>query len=322
MATRLRRLFSLAVALVAAVWWGVCLTVVTPGTIADQEWAGNNGYWARDVRLTMILLVASAFVWAVAGDEFLSAMGALGALVWTAADILLTRVGVDGPVAAVAVSAVAVACVLAAWWAAARRTVRARRGVLLVAGSIAAITAGLIGGLQSPTDVEAALRVSGLLAGVLGSAVALGCSTLLASGSRSTLIAVGAAALALTVLIRIASPDRSALGLGMLLAALSLTVLTVRASERSGPQAWIASALACFPVVFCAGMFVIAAGFGLAPIGVLLTRLEGHPPVNTADTDVLYTSAAIVGGVLAGSLLRWGVSALTSASALRPPRRD
>ncbi|MEU5870647.1 hypothetical protein AB0A73_03700 [Glycomyces sp. NPDC047369] len=181
MAGRVARVAAPLAAGFAAGWWAFALTVLQPRIEAEQsgvESVGNNAYWVRDVRWAMILLVLIALVWACRGDRLRSGLGALGALVWVGADVWLDRVDFDsGPWSTVAIAGALAAAAVAA--VSLRRPEGSRR-VLILAACTAAVLAGLLVSVQSPTDTEAGLRWSGAvdsvhaaLALVLGIALGL-----------------------------------------------------------------------------------------------------------------------------------------------------
>jgi len=312
MVSRVRWVASSAVAVIAAVWWGVGVAVVQPATQPD-EMASNNSYWARDVRFMLIVLTLAAFVWAVAGDRRRAAAGLAGAVVWMGADVALDRAEVAGAGAAVAVSAVAVAAVAGAWFAASRGEPRPGRGALVLASAVAAVVAGLGSGIQSPTDTEATLAVSGLLVGLLGAGVALGCVWTLAPTSRVAVF--GALAVVLVVATRLVSPDPAALPLGVLLASMLVAVLGVRAMDARGVNMWAGMAVGAFALVLCSGAGAVIFDVVL-PFGEPLTALAGNPPVNAADEDVLYTAVAVLTGLATGGVIAGGARGTAEP---RPP---
>lgn len=302
MVSRVRWWASAAVAVLAAVWWGVGVTVVQPATQPD-EIASNNSYWARDMRFMLIVLALAAFVWAVAGDERRAWSGLAGAVVWIGADIALDRAEVAGTGAAVAVSVVAVAMVAGAWFLASRAEPRPGRVALVLASSVAAVVAGLGAGMQSPTDTEATLTVSGLLVGLLGAAVALGCVWTLAPTGHVT--SFGVVAVVLVVAIRLVSPEQPALLLGVLLATMLVAVLGVRATGVSGVNMWVSVFIGAFVAVLCSGTASVMFDF-IVPFGEPLTALAGSPPVNAADEDMLYTGVAVLTGLATGGVIAGG----------------
>ncbi|GIG64004.1 hypothetical protein Pen01_02990 [Phytomonospora endophytica] len=288
-------------AAVAAVGWGVGIAVVQPATEPTRI-AENNDYWARDARLMLITLALCAFVWAVRGDRLLGPLGLAGAFVWLGADIALDRAGLAGTTAAVAASAVAAGAVATAWFLASRRARRPARAPLVLASAVAATVAGIGCGVQSPTDTEAALTVSGFMLGLLGVAVSLGCAYVLTPASRWSLLTVGAAAVALAVLSRLSSPGPLSLPLGILLTTLLLAVVTMRAMGARSASAWIGSVVGSLTLLVLIGMTTIMLGLFL-PLGEPLTALAGSPPVNAADEDVLLTAVAVLTGLGTGGAI-------------------
>lgn len=308
------RIAAPMLAATAAAWWGFALTVLQPRTEAEQAGVlsvGNNAYWVRDVRWTMILLALVAFVWACRGDRRRSGIAAVAALAWIGVDLWLDRIDLTGGawVAVVAGALAATACAVAA----ARRP-RRDRPVLVLAAAVAAASAGLAGAIQSPTDTEPGLLWSGCVGAGLAILLALGCAASAAPG-RPGLRAIAFAALfacaALVFVMWRPFPGEPASGWAAL-PLMAVLLWTVMLRVWAPPGGVLGAALA-LPALAAAAFFAV---FLLIPLvllnlGAPFTALAGNPPVNGADTDALDVVMSLAIGLAAGAVF----NALASRSA-------
>lgn len=311
------RIAAPILAATAAAWWGFALTVLQPAIEAERAGVpsvGNNAYWVREVRWTMILLALVAFVWACRGDRRRSGLAVVGALAWIGVDVWLDRIDLTGTwVAFVAGALAAAACIGAA------RRPRHDRPVLVLAATTAALAA-MVGAVQSPGDTEPGLVWSGCVGAGLAVLLALGCAVSAAPGRRAIPIAVLPVSAVLIAVMWLPFPGEPASGL----AALALTAIllwTVMLRVWTPPGGVLGAALAL--PSSAAALFI--AGFLLIPLvllnlGAPFTALAGNPPVNPADTDSLNVLLTLVVGLAAGVLCNFlaSRSAHRSADALEP----
>ncbi|MFC3492279.1 hypothetical protein [Glycomyces rhizosphaerae] len=288
----------------AAAWWGYALVVLQPrleAELAGLASVGNNAYWAREARWSMILLVLVAVVWSCRGDRVRSAIGTAGALAWIGVDTWLDRIDLAAPTWQVTVPAgvAAAACI-----AAAIGRPHHDRTVLVPAASVAASSAAFVGAIQSPTDTEPGLLWSGYLGAGLSIALTLGCAASAAPG-RPGQRAVAAAALvvcaALVFLMWRSFPGEPAAGWAAPPLAIIL-LWTVLIRVWTPPGGLLGHALA-LPAVAVA---TLIAGCLLVPLVILnlgapFTALAGNPPVNGADSDTLNSALSVLVGLAAGT---------------------
>lgn len=293
-------------AVLAAGWWAIGLTVLQPLTEPEKPWhdlwAGNNTYWARDVRWVMIMLVAVAVIWACHGDARLSSLAVLGAVAWLGLDTWLDRIDLAGTLAAVVTGIVAVAAVGLISLATRLRTVRPNPSIMVSAATVAGVLA-LHTGIESPTDTEAGLTWSGLVIGVLASAIAIGCAAQAGPAPlRSLKSTIGYAAVAgvLVIATRSVSPGAVRLGLNLLLVVIVVTAVLSRSWGPSSRPTAVAgraglAAIVVFTILF--GSVIVAFTLDL---GSGITMLAGNPPINSADEDPLMPLISAIGGLIAG----------------------
>jgi len=312
----LRNAVGLACGLGGAVLWAYGLTVLQP--LAEpakpwhDAWASNNTYWARDVRWMALVVIFAALVVTFRGDRTRSAVAALGALAWLGVDLWLDRIDVTATVP-VAIGAGAV--VLAAWTAglvaAPGVGTGPRRGVLLLAAVAAAALVPLAGGIESPTDTEPALTPTALAAGGLLAAVAI-VAALAAAPARSAartaaaVLVAGGAAAGLTFLR--AAPPGGRFFVAVVAGAALLTGVAVlstawpdRTPMRIAYLALLFGGTTAYLVVMLLALLVVTAI--LVPVAATFTALAGNPPVNAADTDVLFVLIGLLAALPFGWLL-------------------
>lgn len=178
---RIERLLAVAVVCVGVVGWSVALTFGQPLTEPSPD---RDTYWARDVRLALIVLVAAAFVGASRGSRLVGWFAVAGVAGWVTLDVVLDRHNVAGGFAC-AVLALGCGSVLGGLcWLAGRGTpARSSRGALVVAGAIAATVAGSGFWTEAAADVPAPWSMLCPLAiGALGILTTLGCVSAIPGG--------------------------------------------------------------------------------------------------------------------------------------------
>lgn len=293
--------------------WALGLTMLQPRTEPAKPWhdvvAGNNTYWARDLRWMALLAVLAALVLAARGRPLRSAAALLGTVAWLGLDLYLDRTDLTGRGSAVALafaaSAVVAAAVVALGRQARPRTTRADSSVLLFAAMVAGATAPIAGALESPTDTERALNPAALAAGALLATAAIA-GAVAAAPTLSTTRAFAALGLG-------AVTGTGLLGLRLLapqdrfppLVALAVVLLTgIAVLRREWPETgadwgwYVPLALGCavgYPVL------VIGVMLGSTPLGARATAFVGNPPVNAADEDVLLSVAGLCAGLVLGA---------------------
>ena len=220
--------------------------------------------------------------------------------------------------------AVSAACVLA--------TIRPRRPdprVLMLAAAVTAATVPLAGGVQSPTDTEAALAPSALVLGGLLAGVALSCA-LSAAPRVTTGRVLVTAALALTIaggllLVRTLQPDSAGRVLTQVgLAAVLLTGIAVVAGDWPGrARDWSRYLLVALGTFAVYPSFVFTVLLATAPLARMVTALAGSPAVNGADTDIVVSLAGLLVGLAFGALgaflVAFGASWVPTAVVARAP---
>ncbi|MEH1053712.1 hypothetical protein V6U89_00625 [Micromonospora sp. CPCC 206171] len=318
----LRPVAGLLLAASAVVLWAVGMTVLQPLTEPVGPWperlAGINTYWARDVRFLAILLVVLGLVLAGGGDRRWThpalVLGA-GAVV---ADVLLDRADVTGVPATVLLVAGGWAAVglLAAFLV--RRHGRSgrpvhwqRRRALGMAASVAATLVVVAGALRSPTDREPELTSACLAAAGLSLAASVGCALAAASAPGRErrwwafgLALAGAAGLAVGRLLPPGHRWWPVLALGVVL----LTGTTLVSWDRPGGRPlWRRHAMAAVAMLLglpTVGWLALLAQAAL-PVGAVLTDGAGNIAVDAMDTDVLFSLAGLLTGLVLGLLLAW-----------------
>lgn len=343
---------GLAVAATGAFCWAVGMTVLQPLTEPLGPWpeafAGNNTYWARDLRFMMVVVVVLGLVLAARGERSRTGRAVALGVLWIGADVVLDRADVAGSVATILLATVGVAGVLAAavpWWA---DPVRLDRRVLVVAASVGAALVPLAAGIESPTGTEPELAPAASVTALLLLAVTV-CCAVGAAPARSVLRLRVAGALVCVgvVVLRLLAlggrfPVMMVLG-AVLLVGVALVVgdgprLVVgdrgssptrgRSAGRSGRLRVVGLGtvvLIGYPVlVLCAQ----AATTLVLPVAPAFTALAGNIAVGAAGQDVLYALVGLLPGLLLGVLLAGAVSRgpASSASAAelacRSPQQD
>ncbi|MFF5171509.1 hypothetical protein ACFY3U_02600 [Micromonospora sp. NPDC000089] len=333
---RWMRLAGLTLAGLAALLWAVGMTVLQPLTEPLGPWserlAGNNTYWARDLRFLAILAAVIGLVLAAGGRRG----GLLGAVLlggaWVVADVALDRADLTGVPATVVLALAGCLAVAAAALPGlrapsvggpSRRRVSASDGrdrrssagdgrdrrVLCAAACVAAVLLLVAGLIESPSDREAELDPAAVGTGLLFLALTVGCA-LAAAPERTAArrrLAAGLTVLGVAglVAVRAVAPGHRLFPLA-LLGAVLLTGVTLLAWEWPGGRpAWRRHALAAVValVVPTALLLVTNVVSMLLKVGAPLTELAGNSPINVADEDVLWSLTGLVAGLGTALLL-------------------
>ncbi|MCM0678762.1 hypothetical protein NCC78_29410, partial [Micromonospora phytophila] len=97
---RTARPAGLTLAALAAILWAVGVTVLQPLTDPIGPWPenlpGNNAYWVRDLRFSMIVAAVLGLVLAGGGDRRWSGPAVLLGGLWIAADVAVDRLDPTG----------------------------------------------------------------------------------------------------------------------------------------------------------------------------------------------------------------------------------
>ncbi|MFD0556960.1 hypothetical protein FB566_2212 [Stackebrandtia endophytica] len=289
---------------VAALYWVLALTWLQPLTDPGRPWhdwvVGNNSYWVRELRWAMIVLMLACFVWACRGDLKRTGYGAVTAGAWIGADVWLDRLNVTGVPTTIALSIVAVSVVVAARRFAVGSS-RPRPKVLTVAAIATATLAGHLTLVRSPFEDELFATLAGaVVAGVLAIMIALGCASSVRRHQRRTVPLFTVAYLVSAVaVVFLASGGAELLGSMLLTTAAQLVVVRLVSTTP-------------FTVIGCVSAGIVVAAFNLGltlffaitgmflEVGRLFTTWAGNPPINAADSDILYTAIAVVVGAMLG----------------------
>ncbi|GIJ63469.1 hypothetical protein Vau01_109850 [Virgisporangium aurantiacum] len=291
----------------AVIVWASNLTMLQrltePAKPWRDEWAENNTYWARDLRWTVLVAVVAGLVLAFRGDRWRSAGAwlAVGGLIGV--DLAVDRYDLAGLPAAGWLSA-AVCALLFLGWLLTRPGSAPDRVSLILAASVAAATAPLAAGIESPSETDpAALDAAALVTGVLLVVMAFGCAVAAAPRRSPRRLAVaGAAAVAASgaVALRVVETGPQILlyvaAGGLLLAGVAAVVCP----WKPGTAIAAIGMLVGHPVLSTALLLFFAIGW---PLGPEFTRIAGNPPVNAADTDLIIVPVGILSGLILGALL-------------------
>ncbi|MEO3815526.1 hypothetical protein [Plantactinospora sp. B24E8] len=313
-----RHLVGVGVALGAVVFWAIGLAVLqhtTEPTGADV-FAENNTYWVRDLRMMALLVVALGLLLALDGARgAVRPIVALG-LLWLAADLALDRADLAGATTATVLAVVGCALPLAVVPLLGRRLAPDRRQAeprtLLVISTIAAVTAPLAAGMQSPTDTEPALTAGALTLGVLlvvaGVAAARAAAPPTAVARRwlgAGLLTV--AGVAGVVLVRLVGIDAQLVPTLALMTALLVGGSLLAWDRPTGAADRVrrigvlsVAVVGCPVLVMCLAVLLIF----VVPVGGWLTALAGSPPVNAADSDTLHALVGLLAGLALSTLVR------------------
>ncbi|MEH0818568.1 MULTISPECIES: hypothetical protein [unclassified Micromonospora] len=318
----LRPAAGLLLAAAAVVLWAVGMTVLQPLTEPIGPWperlAGTNTYWARDVRFLAVALVVLGLALAGGGDRrWIRPALVLGAGA-VVADLLLDRADVTGVPATVLLvaggwvvtGALAAFLVRRHGWPG-RPVHWQRRRALGMAAAVAATLVVVAGGLESPTEREPELIPACLAAALLSLAASLGCA-LAAAPAPGRIRWRWVLGLALAGVVGLAAgrllPSGHRLGPLFALGVVLLTGTTLLSWDRPGGRPpWrrhamaAAAALLGLPAVGLLALLVQAA----LPVGAVLTARAGNIAVGTTDTDVLFSLAGVLTGLVLGLLLAW-----------------
>ncbi|MGS2616467.1 hypothetical protein ACVCAH_18360 [Micromonospora sp. LZ34] len=317
---------GLLLAAVAAVLWGLGMTVLQPLTEQVGPWPealrGNNAYWARDLRFVAIVGAVAGLVLAGGGNRRWTGPAVLLGGAWLAADVAVDRTDPTGAGLTVLLAAAGCAAVAATALFAVRRQRGGRdRRVLVATACVTGMLVLIAAGIESPTDREPELDRAAVLTSLLLLALTLGCALAAAPGwhlARQRLaVGIGAAAAAGVLLVRAVPPGPRILP-GMLLGAVLLTGVTLLAwdwPDGRPVRRWHAiAALAALLGPYAMLLIVMIATIPINP-GAPLTALAGNTAINSADSDVLYSLSGVVAGLGMALLL-----AFPPALGYRPDR--
>jgi hypothetical protein len=292
---------GLVAAASGALLWGYAVTALAAPPGLDAE---NNTYWSRDLRWSAALAVFAILVALARGERRLTAYLGGGLAAWLAADLVVDRLDLSHPFLPAAGAVVAVVGAGIVVHRTAGREV-GRRALLTVA-AVCAASAPVVAFLESPTDSEPQLAPTRFAVALLLAGAALAGALVAAPDRSAARIAVAVAALAGMGVFFVAGTVAVALASGGAL------LVAVWALSRPWPG-WppvlgvgVATLLG-YPVLVMTFLYL-----GIVfPLGSPLTALAGNAPVNSADTDMLYTLV----GALTG-LVFTGVARIDAA--LRP----
>lgn len=290
---------------VAALHWVIALTWLQPLTEPGRPWhdwvAGNNSYWVRELRWAMIVLILVGFVWASRGDLKRTGYGAVAAVAWIGADVWFDRLNVTGMPTTIALSIVAVAVVVVAHRFAAGAS-RPRPKVLAVTAIATATLAGHLTLVESPFKDELFVTLVGaVVAGVLAIVIALGCASSVRRHHRRGAVPLFTVAYLVLAVAVVFLASGTAELLGSMLVATAAQLVVVRLVSTTP-----------FTVIGCVAAGIVVGAFNLAltlffaitgmflELGPLFTTWAGNPPINGADSDILYTAIAVVAGTVLG----------------------
>ncbi|MEV0811022.1 hypothetical protein [Micromonospora sp. NPDC050200] len=313
---------GLGLAALAAVVWAVGLTILQPLTEPIGPWpeqfAGNNTYWARDLRFLAVVAVVLGLVLAGGGDRRWTDPAVLLGAGWVAADLLLDRADLAG-------TAATVVLVTAGWlvtgllvWFLVRRHGRPGRPVhwthcraLGMAAAVATTCALVAGGLESPTGREPELTPATVTAALLLLAASIGCA-LAAAPARDRARTWGAVALAVAGAVGLAAgrllPPGERVVVLLVGGAVLLTGTTLLSWDwPAGRPHWRRHALVAVGALLGlpgAGWVVAMATIAL-PVAQTFTAAAGSIAVGVAGTDILYSLVGLLTGLVLGLLLAW-----------------
>ncbi|MET7420381.1 hypothetical protein [Dactylosporangium sp. NPDC005555] len=298
---------------VAAVIWAVSLAVYQPYMEPDGFWTdpatgetypeigSNNTYWPRDVRQLAILLAFVGVVIVCRASLRAVLVAAAGAVAWAGVDLALDRADVhSGPAAAWL--AVGGAVAFAGIVGAARKMGSGEGGsafaghlLATIAAVAAAVTVLITTPWDEPVTDAADVRVENAL-----TLLKVGLVVMLAAGAVALLpldrVAwmapfAGIAALA-------AWPATAAYGwlgaLGLVLLPAAAAAAVAAAWDVSLPRL-LGITAACAVALIPAYLLLYFIG---SSIGGAMTALAGNPAINSADTDLSLSVAAVLLGAL------------------------
>jgi len=295
----------------AAVLWAIGTVLLQPLSEPPAGSLGeNNTYWARELRGHAIMAIVLAVVVCARARPHATRLALAGGLAWLAIDIGLDRAEPSVGTIPLSIAAVAVA-VGGCYQAAASRGKPHRAGLLVVAG-VAAVLSAVAVITQSPTDTEPALSPGSAAASSVLALIAIGAALRLTTRPSWTRRAVACMAIAFAAtapwLLRhwypIMSTERMLVAFAF--AALLVLLVAMMAWGRPAtPGQWLR-----FPAVFTAALLTfplllmpILIAFMIFGVSRPLTALAGNPPINSADSDVLYVLPGTLAGLVLGALL-------------------
>jgi hypothetical protein len=281
-------------------FWGLSLALLQPlaERVRYDDGVAPNTYWARDLRLTAIVLVIGALLVALNAGRLSAVLATAAGVVWVGADVLLDRADVGGPVGAVVLTVVPAGLVLGAWSLARRRSAETPSpGVQTLVVVVAAATAPLaaLTAVLPETSAPAAPIVAPLLGAV--AVVLMSAAAIAVTGSKArrtpslALLVIGLAGVAVTRDLIVAS---------VLGAVLLSGVALVLAGEVRRWWRYLALALALTVTYFGAVVVLRLLSTG---IGAELVAWAGNPQQVPDDDPVFLPPAGLVIGLLGGAAL-------------------
>ncbi|MFC0508280.1 hypothetical protein [Micromonospora costi] len=332
---RLARPAGLLLAAVGAVLWAVNMTVLQPLTEPLGPWSerfpGNNAYWARDLRFATIVAVVLGLLLAGRGDRWWSRTAVLLGGAWVAADLAVDRADPTGAGATVLLAAAGCAVVAAVATPLVRREMRAPapgpdRPVLTGAACVAGVLTLVAATIESPTDREPELNPAAFTTGALLVVVAVAAALAAAPAATRArcwlAVGLGAAAVLGVGLLRTTAPGTRMLP-QLALSAVLLTGVTLLAWDWPGGRPdWGRQGLAALAaLVGPTAMMVVAALLTMTlRIGAPFTALAGNSPINSADSDILYSLVGVLAGLGMALLLANRLAFADAPVAGRPAR--
>jgi hypothetical protein len=304
---RLRFLAGGLAGLAAAVIWSVTLAVYQPLMEPHGVWkdpstgaaypvlGDNNTYWPRDIRQLALLLAFASIVLICSASRRGVIVGALGAGLWFAADLVLDRLDATALVPLMIAAIVWFGSVAAV--AARGAPVPAAPVVRTVVATITAVLAPAAMIVTTPWDepvtdpdrvrIENALSILQIGLVVLALAVAVG----IAGVTARSLTFVGVAGIGAT--LGALAPYQTLGTVGVLAMAVAAVLAVSTAAPSRLAMLGVTTAAAVLPFTM---LLVIVSSVA----GTFMTWVAANPAVNSADTDMSLALAGLGMGVLFG----------------------
>ncbi len=296
MLSRALRTTALSCALLATVGWALALTLLQPLTETVDEYASPNQYWARDLRWIALLAVCGGLVTALRATARAAAVIGGAGVVLLAADMVLDRADVAGPLAAAVVVPVAAALVTMLWRVLRTRSTGLGRTPILAWAALTAAATPLALLVTAVTEAapHPALVPAGRAVGTLLAVVAVASAVAAADGRvRRVPFAVLCMVAVACVAVRGNFLVASALG-ALLLTAGAVVALRIGLGSAA---ALLAGLVLAYPAA------VVVLQVLTYDLGALATRLTGGP-VQVPTDDVVFVPAIAVGIGIAHA---WGL---------------
>ncbi|WP_156934900.1 hypothetical protein [Pseudonocardia spinosispora] len=359
MLSRIGRILPLIVVILLAVWWSIDLTLFQ-GFVELKYSSGllgpppSGAYWARDVRISMIVLAAAAFIWAGRGDRRIAWRAVLGIVGWIGLDVLLDRFNVSGITSCVLLAVVACAALIILWRLTVQRVVRPsgpRRGrgpisaaptgpgVLIVTATVSA-TLAAVGSLVSSPETALGSMSCGLIVGGLGTIIAIGCAVTASPAPRRPMgVVVVSAVVEAAVLFQAWRRIDGTPVNGMtwyyellvystnIVVALLFAVITGYVEAARGSRGWSSSAAISIvgaTVVYWGAVSAMVRLLGapfVLPARDLLTNLAGNVPISGAGTNLTVAWLAVLVGLIVGPVIAAAAAHSTHRPASQPTSR-